>query len=1261
MSSTNGNGRRDPLAPSEPRNEPQAERELTGHPFTLDYRPSRVGISGYGYGDDDRFDYWRVLHDVERMAPHPDVMQPTGYYKAGIFSVKFKVKARNTAEAQEAHATLSRFWERSLEDAQLTYDFGWGCFEPLYRERKALLEFEGMLPLHPLDCTALVRDGGFVGATVQGSVSAMPQRRTGQHARDGGAIRLRAAGRYPGKVLWLTHNRRWDRFYGRSQYTGAWRPWLRLAQRDGAEEIIDGAIYRRGYAGPTVRYPSCDYRRAGSGEMDMEAARGDARQMSEQIKAGWSAAFPSDRDDKGNFYWDIEWPDTSLANLSGLLEYEGGLQKQISRGIGVPPELLEAAETGSGWSGRKVPLLGFFQGQQQNARRLVRAIVGQIVEPLLRWNHGPEAWCEVEVELDLPSAVSGEQPQQQQPAGPQEQPQPGAEAQPEQPAEQQAGGLESLLPTGGAQLSREAEPKKYACALFRLPPSLSARVLRMAGEIADGDLAEDGREDKPHVTARYGLEIDSPDPLRSLLAGVGTVSVRLGKTSIFPASESGEADVVKIDVESDSLHTLYKLLGALPHHDTHPTYQPHVTIAYVKPGKGEKYAGLDDLDGETATLEALTFSDREGEKTELRLEGGRDLRDAAYLLCRRRLRESREGVRLSAEWDEKKYVRDHGKFASKPGDSATKEKKPHVNRGRKPLPRQQKRSAMAKLKAAATGGADAFKHVGHGAKHVEHVVQDFLANGVDERLSKLPPVKGAICKGLWWLTKLGTKVAFATYLAGQSAAEAVAREGGATPEQSAKLRGICTALDLAGAKAVPLTLTAIGLGSLGVAASFIPAGSAAYLAYSSARRPLAVLRAAGKAIIRALKRKGSPAEAATAALSLAPGVDRSLALLLERLKTHEGDGDWYEALVYAALEHAKDLDEAIALADDAVSHDAEADEAEERELSATWDESEHPRDHGKFAKKGGGAAVAERPEPHKHEIELDDREAVEEVWSVLFGDEATTDEAGSLVGAPDGATVVVSRTGPRELLIKTDHPDYESERHVRYDRRLGGAYIQNDFQGLKDRSKRGGGLGAKVVEAQVEACRKAGVKALRCHAAGDIDTNLDEGLNGYAVWPKFGYDQPIEELPDYLFTRAQRAFPDAESVLDIIDAPRAIVSPQDREKVLRRLDKLDAKLGRAKKERPEITGEDWWTAFGENLEDAEFDLRDGSRSLKRYEAYMEKKKAAGKSLALPEEGNVHPRGEPVRCEEPDFSPADLQALDEVCEDMRKAAEKGEEE
>ena len=115
-----------------------------------------------------------------------------------------------------------------------------------------------------------------------------------------------------------------------------------------------------------------------------------------------------------------------------------------------------------------------------------------------------------------------------------------------------------------------------------LPAQLAETVRSVASKIPDAELAENGRESHPHVTVKYGLEIDDAATVQKVVEGFGTIVLRLGATSIFAASESGKADVVKLDVFSPDLHRLNTAIAdAVPLQETHPTYMPHVHLAYV--------------------------------------------------------------------------------------------------------------------------------------------------------------------------------------------------------------------------------------------------------------------------------------------------------------------------------------------------------------------------------------------------------------------------------------------------------------------------------------------------------------------------------------------------------------------------------------------------------------------------------------------------------------------------------------------------------
>lgn len=176
-------------------------------------------------------------------------------------------------------------------------------------------------------------------------------------------------------------------------------------------------------------------------------------------------------------------------------------------------------------------------------------------------------------------------------------------------------------------VTRTAGPHEYSSTQVNITGSLRARIREAAARIADEDLADDGRETEPHITVRYGLETDDLADVQKLLADRPAVRYTLGAVSIFQVddqlSQRGGAryDVVKIDVDSDGLAELHDLLAELPHVDTHPEYVPHVTLAYVQPGLGQKYLDLADFSRELSQrADAVVFSDPAGKKTSIPLK-----------------------------------------------------------------------------------------------------------------------------------------------------------------------------------------------------------------------------------------------------------------------------------------------------------------------------------------------------------------------------------------------------------------------------------------------------------------------------------------------------------------------------------------------------------------------------------------------------------------------------------------------------------------
>jgi len=128
-----------------------------------------------------------------------------------------------------------------------------------------------------------------------------------------------------------------------------------------------------------------------------------------------------------------------------------------------------------------------------------------------------------------------------------------------------------------------------------------------------------GREDEIHVTVLYGLHTDKPDQVKELLKNQNPPKIRLGKIEVF--TNPDKYDVVVIHVISNDLRKLNKLLKEnVEFTNKYNSYRPHVTISYVKKGKGWKHRGFDKWEGKEFTCDHLIFSSTNGTKHKITFE-----------------------------------------------------------------------------------------------------------------------------------------------------------------------------------------------------------------------------------------------------------------------------------------------------------------------------------------------------------------------------------------------------------------------------------------------------------------------------------------------------------------------------------------------------------------------------------------------------------------------------------------------------------------
>lgn len=374
--------------------------ELLQEETTVGYKPNMPLEALWLSGTD--MPQITLRRDIEFMQMHPIVLVALEYYKSGISNVEFwggpdllnpdnllgeRISADPNVE-RFVQAHVQRLWHNCvplLQDGG--YPYGWAAGEHVYREIDGRMEWSYVKDFHPNDSFVLTSNFEPIGIRVRGVRGKAP------------VDLWYASGAIPAKACWYAHRARFGHFYGRSQLIGAWRPWRRLGWRDGVEQVIDAAIYRGGYCGPIIKHPPEDMQTARTGIPATQAdgannprrnARDVARQMVEWAKAGAgftmsSAQYPASAG--GGPKWDINWP-TQVMDVTPLVEAAKYVEDQIFYGVGVPPELIRASGTGSGYSGRNIPREAFLNAQQKIADAMLKMLVDQVVRPLVLMNYG---------------------------------------------------------------------------------------------------------------------------------------------------------------------------------------------------------------------------------------------------------------------------------------------------------------------------------------------------------------------------------------------------------------------------------------------------------------------------------------------------------------------------------------------------------------------------------------------------------------------------------------------------------------------------------------------------------------------------------------------------------------------------------------------------------------------------------------------------------------------------------------------------------
>lgn len=162
----------------------------------------------------------------------------------------------------------------------------------------------------------------------------------------------------------------------------------------------------------------------------------------------------------------------------------------------------------------------------------------------------------------------------------------------------EASGAATLMAT---TLLEDKGPHKFSCVYIKIPAVIGDKVVAWGKQQISNDVLfvdEDGgmgREEEQHVTVKYGLHDSMPsDELLNIFASTAPFNAQIEPISLF---RNEKYDVVKMGVSSPQLREFNRRVSTeCPCTDTFPDYNPHITLAYVKPGTCDRLEGTSPFD-----------------------------------------------------------------------------------------------------------------------------------------------------------------------------------------------------------------------------------------------------------------------------------------------------------------------------------------------------------------------------------------------------------------------------------------------------------------------------------------------------------------------------------------------------------------------------------------------------------------------------------------------------------------------------------------
>jgi hypothetical protein len=348
------------------------------------------------------------LKTADLMRYDPQVRIGLGARNGLLMAAEVEVSGGDAGAVRWVQHQWDALWHSAAHQLLRAKLYGFLPFEVVYRRAMGgafagLVEVERLVDRHPRGARLLVAGDKVVGFSYEKdaySASAKDKETRGQGERDvarqnateGVPYSADAINLFAPRALVCTFDAECGNPYGCALLARAYPAWFEKWMEGGAKRTLRLRMIKDAYVGDIFWYPTD--RRFELADGKEISYRDLAKQIVESRHSGGALTLPLIYDSNGHKLVDYT-PPQGVPGYTQIFRWKADLDLEIWKALEVPPEIIQAQTSGSGFSGRWIPFAVALSAVHQELAELIRCIDRDILRPIAQLNFGRTVQYEI--------------------------------------------------------------------------------------------------------------------------------------------------------------------------------------------------------------------------------------------------------------------------------------------------------------------------------------------------------------------------------------------------------------------------------------------------------------------------------------------------------------------------------------------------------------------------------------------------------------------------------------------------------------------------------------------------------------------------------------------------------------------------------------------------------------------------------------------------------------------------------------------------